>query len=238
MPDYYPVPSTRTPVWRLRLTPTRNALLTISTSPPRPTLFGSSNIATALQLESPTCYETPVGSIWCLGLIRNPLTVAVMGIRIRITLVTVDGLALLSQEISITRQWLLAGETAPYGALFTDPLTTAPTGPVAEVIQYEAVQPGTPIAVSLAAHDLYGELTDNRYHIQAIIDNTVGRTVRLSIVITLLDAAGRVTGFRQIDEPQQFLPGESMPLDINGIALASGATRFTIAADGLPLEPS
>jgi len=238
MPDYNRIPPTRAPVWRLRLTPTRSALLTVSASPPRATLIGAANIAAALKLEAPTCYETPVGSLWCLGLIHNPLTVMVMSLRIRVSLVTVDGLAVLSQETTSSRQWLSSGATAPYGVLFTEPPVAAVTGPVAETIQAEAVKPGLASAVPLPTRDLHGELVDNHYHIQAVIDNPTAYTVRLAIVITLLDAAGRVTGYRQIEWPTRFLPGASLPIDVDGIALAAGATHFTIAADGLPLESS
>ena len=170
-----------------------------------------------------------------MGLIHNPLSVPIIGIRIRVSLVTVEGLVVLSQEIAGARQWLPASASAPYGALFTT-IPTEPTGAVAEVVQAEPIQNSMSIAIPLITHHLQGGLSDNRYRIEAVIQNATTFAVQPLIVITFLDIAGHVTGFRQISPEQHLAANSSLPIEVDGIAVAPGASQFTISADGLLLQ--
>ena len=237
LPGYASVSPTRTPVWRLRLTPTRAVLLIVSASPARATLLVPFSTPLPITLDSPTCYETVVGSLWCVGLIRNPLALALINIRIRVTLVNADGLALQTAEGSSSRDWLPAGETTPYGVLFTTPPPVGQSGPVAEVLNADPAPTGATFSVMpLTVETVQIDLNDTRYHVQAIIGNPGPHPAHLVAVITLLDAEDHVTGFRTVDNDTTLAAGATILLDVSGSALASGATHVLIAADGLPVN--
>jgi hypothetical protein len=102
-----PIPATPTLALRLLRTPTliatRNLTRTASPTPlPLPVL-------------TPDCYETPVGGMWCLGVITNRLRMPVEQVAVQVYLVTPDGTALAVREGRLAHDVLWPGQSAPYG---------------------------------------------------------------------------------------------------------------------------
>ncbi len=97
---------TATPILRLLRTPGLATMTRVFATP------------FPLLLESPTCYETPAGSVWCLGLVRNELTVPVDQVVVRVYLVKADGTPLAEQDVRVARSVLPPGGISPYRALF------------------------------------------------------------------------------------------------------------------------
>jgi hypothetical protein len=233
-PGYTRVPPTWTPVLRVRrtLTPNGSPSATLITSNVLP---GSTPLL--LMLDVPTCSETPVGSLWCVGLIRNTLSATVSGVIVRISLVTIDGTALAQQEALSARPLIRPGEWSPYGALFSNP-PAGFAGPVAELIGAEAMPPsdaGVILAVE-NLHDTPAANTNPAYHVQATITNQSSTLVRAVIVVTLFNSSGQVGGFREIAPDTPLAPGVPFPLDLDITPLTSGAMQSVVIADGLPIH--
>ncbi|MHB8625643.1 MAG: hypothetical protein ACYDBJ_04635 [Aggregatilineales bacterium] len=234
LPGYTRVPPTWTPILRVRRTLTPNGspaatLITANVSP------GSAPLP--LSIDTPTCSETPVGSLWCVGLIRNSLSVTVTGVIVRVSLVTADGTALTQQDVLGARPLIRPGEWTPYGALFKTPPTEI-AGPVAELVSAESI-PEADSAVTLPVENLRsapGQDGDSVYRVQATIHNPASVAVRALIVATLFDSAGHVTGFRQIEPDTLLLSGATLAIDLNITPLIAGTTHSAIFADGLPVK--
>jgi hypothetical protein len=215
-------PLTPTPILRLLRTPT---LRTTS-------IFTRTLIPTPLPvaLESPTCYETPVGSLWCLGVVHNTLTTPVGRITIHIYLVRSDGTSLLDQQVTVARNVLAPGESAPYGALF-NAMPADAAGPVAILVSTEA----TTDIKSVAVRNIQSEMQNGQYHVTGTLVNTDTKPLdNLSVVVTLYDAKGAVTGFRQLALPtdQSLAPAASLPFTLDVIAQGPGTTRVEANAEG------
>jgi hypothetical protein len=234
LPGYTRVPPTWTPVLRVRrtLTPNGSPSATLITSNVLP---GATPLL--LMLDVPTCSETPVGSLWCVGLVRNTLSATVSGVIVRVSLVTADGTALAQQDALSARPLIRPGEWSPYGTLFS----TRPdgiAGPVAELIGDEAM-PQSDSGVMLTVENLHDAPAANStpaYHVQATIANPSSTLVRAVIVVTLFDSAGRVSGFREIAPDAPLAPGATFPIDLDITPLTSGSTRSVVIADGLPVK--
>jgi hypothetical protein len=184
-----------------------------------------------VMINPPRCYETPVGSLWCLGLVRNNLTVAVQQIVIRIYLVNAEGTALAELDTAAARLMLAPGETSPYGVLF-NAIPEGVLGPVAVLIStYEADK----FYQSLEVHDVKSQPYNAGYRMTGTVLNTTSATIHEpSLVITLFDAAGQVTGFRQWRWPDEqiLMPGASLPFDVEAIPQGMNTMRVEASAEG------
>ncbi len=213
---------TPTPILRLLRTPTLRAtsisVLTFAAPTPLPIPPGT-----------PNCYETPVGSLWCLGLLRNTLTVPIGQVIITVYLVRADGTALAEKQTATPRTHLAPGEFSPYGVLF-DTIPDGFAGPVAVLISIGTVAPTGAVSV----HDVQSELRDTTYHVTGTLANADSRLLHnLSIVVTLMDDGGRVTGFRKQRWPADHSlgPGAILPFAIDATPQGMGTTQVQVSAE-------
>ncbi len=213
---------TPTPILRLLRTPSLATVTRVFATP------------LPLLLSSPSCYETPAGSAWCLGLVRNPLTVPVDQVVVRIYLVKADGTGLAEKETRIARSILPPGGTSPYAVLFSS-MPAESAGPVAILVSTRS----SPAAQTelLQTRELQSAMHASGYHIQGIISNSSPVPVHdLSLIATLFDSAGRVTGYRQLiwSPDQQLAPGESRYFELDVIPQGRGTTGAEVIAEGSP----
>src|SRR5262249_7920378 len=222
------LPDTPTPPLRLLRTATQSAT-TMAAMTIAPTPLN-------LAIGSPDCYETPVGGLWCLGMIRNDLPMPIEQVIVRVYLVTADGTALAQQETSIARSALPPGAVSPYGVLF-DRVPTNSAGPVVTLISaIEAYNLGSRL-IPISVENVQTDLDNPAFHVTGNLTNRASMPIRdLNLIITLFDAAGRVTGFRQWRWPpnQVLVKGGSMPFAVDVIPQGRGTLRVETYADGGP----
>ena len=139
--------ATPTPVLRLLRTPTSRTLTPLATNMVGLTWVMPTPLP--MPLTPPTCYETPVGSLWCLGLVHNGLTVGVSQLIVRVYLVNAEGTGLAQQETALALSTLLPDEAVPYGVLFGS-IPEGSLGPVAVLVS--AVQANATPRADRAAH--------------------------------------------------------------------------------------
>ncbi|MEP7288397.1 MAG: hypothetical protein ABI947_21815 [Chloroflexota bacterium] len=208
-----------------------------------PTLYSTYSTALALAptvlplpLLPPKCYETPVGSLWCFGLIRNTQDKPIGQIMVRVYLVSSDGSALVEKQVASARASLAPGEFTPYGVLF-DSQPAGSVGPVVMLISAVNLE-ASALSTSVKVNEFYSETRDGAYHITGTLINSDSKSLRtLSLVVTLLDGEDHVTGFRQVrwDDAQVLMPTATLPFTVDVIPFGQGPMRVEISAEGHPV---
>jgi hypothetical protein len=182
-------PATPTPRSKAFRTPTPRVNLTFVPTP------------LSLTLSPPDCYETPVGSVWCFGLVHNTLLVPLESIIVRIYLLDQDGNLLAQAEASCARSLLMPDEQAPYGAMF---LSAPDTMSKAMTVLVQAVEAVNTSLTSLkVSNPQYAKLdphaVDSPISVWGKLMNENNKPVSdVQVVVTLFDQQQRVTGYRQV----------------------------------------
>lgn len=212
-----------TPAPRLRRTPTLNpATLIALTLAPTPL---------PLPLGLPNCYETPVGSLLCLGSLHNPLSVPVSQVVVRVYLIDEEGNALDVREVATARSYLLPNESTPYGAQF-ERLPSEYSSAVAEVARALRNTQALPY---LHVENVQNTFAEGIYTLSGTLRNRGEQAVHhISLVATLYDESGQVSGFRQVRLPpdQQLLPNEQLPFSLAIIPQTDAILNFVTSAEG------
>lgn len=218
-----PTPVTPTPTLFLLHTPTlRASNMLVMTLAPTPL---------PLPIKPPECYETPVGSLYCLGVIHNRLFVPVEHVTVRVYLVSAEGLPLAHRDVEIARAALKPGEMSPYSAQF-ERIPEGSVGPVVEVVSaYRSLVAND----ALDVYDLIGNMHGQSFHVAGKLVNSSRKTLaRFQVIVTLFDSHERVTGYRSVRvTPDNALsPGTAMPFEVDVIPVVGGTIRFEASAEG------
>lgn len=194
-------------------------------------------LALYLTVTGPVCYETPVGSLMCLGQVTNPLDVPVEQINIRVHLLSHDGTLLIAGNTLVARAVLPVGQGGPYRVLF-DSVPSGYEHAVAFVESMQIAQNTARRYAELALRQVSGTFVINQYQIAISVINTGSIAVdHVAVTMTLLDWEQQVTGFRQVylDPDQRLEPGESIALTIKVIPQGPGTIGFDAFAEGRPV---
>jgi len=193
--------------------------------PPPPTVTGDSAGLTApakllaLDVSPPDCYQTRVGRIICLGRIDNQTNSAAEGVSVDVRLLQSDG-GLAAHQVSAIEQMLIPPQTfAPYRAQFDiswalyramelRPASVVLTASAASAVEQRFAVP--------AVRDIVTRIDEGRFVFSAIVVNDhSGPVTAMRVVVTLLDADGRVIGYRTAAFTGRVLePGEETPVHI------------------------
>jgi hypothetical protein len=196
---------------------------------------GSFPYALYLMLSGTACYETPVGSLLCMGQIHNRATVPVDRVHVEVQLLAQDGTPLVTREITLAQNWIPAGGSGPYRVLF-ETIPNGYAGVYAYVKGGEIAYTAQYLYANLVTRQIGGTFTNGQYQVTLSICNysTVPVT-DINVLVTLLDADHQVTGFRQMALGNEHLlaPGESISLTIKVIPQGMNTVSFTAFADGL-----
>lgn len=175
---------------------------------PTPMPFGVRGIA---------FYETPVGSLWCLGEVVNTTDVSLANVQVRVTLYDAAGQPLAQADAFAAADIIPPGERAPFGVLFTSP----PAGwasPQVTVVRGEAAGALADFYVPIAISEVTGQPAGPQFQVSGVAQNSSADRAAgsLSIVATTYDAQGLVTGFRQESLPLEgpVAPGVTVPFTL------------------------
>jgi len=175
---------------------------------PTPVPFGVRGIA---------LYETPVGSLWCLGEVVNTTDVPLTNVRVRLTLYDAAGQSLAEAEADAAADLIPPGERAPFAFLFTSP----PVGWASyrmTVVRGEAAGALDDLYVPIAVTEVTGQPAGRQFQVSGMAQNasTDRAAGSLIIIVTTYDAQGLVTGFRQAELPLagNLGPGVTVPFNL------------------------
>jgi LysM repeat protein len=171
-------------------------------------------------------YETPVGSLWCLGEVVNTGSYSLTNVLVQVSLFDEGGAQVALADTFLSANILPPSARAPFGILFVSPVPFA-SHQIA-ILRADAVGPSSSGYVPLTVDQAEGAPVGEQLEVTGIVRNATGTAVeRAMVVVTVYDEEGIVTGFRQ----QEATGGE---------ALAPAATTpFRIRLDahgGLPAD--
>lgn len=194
-------------------------------------------------------YETPVGSLWCLGEIVNTTPYTLTNVKVQVTLFDPEGNPLIAGDAFAATDILLpAGESpfdrAPFGILFLSPPANFASHQV-EVLRGEYAGALAEDYIPLTLEDVEGAPSGSQFEVSGTVRNPEAERTANSVVVvfTTYDEDGRATGFRQqtVDVGEGLSPGDSAPfqflLTTHGetpadfSAVAFGRTEATESAE-------
>ena len=158
------------------------------------TITPSPNLVT----EDPTCYETSVRSLICLGWVQNNNTEPLTNTIIHFYLLNAQGDLLAAEEIPTSLTIIPAQEGSPYRVIFEQVPEQAWS--VYTEINYVEVMPKeqyVPPDLQVIRQQI--DWADNGYQIQGDIRVEDSATARVRIVVSVRSENGHLTGFRVLD---------------------------------------
>lgn len=182
----------------------------------------------ALEVGQPECYQTRGDGIVCLGRIDNRTDSAAEGVSVAVRLIQPDG-ELAAQDTNAVEQMLIPPRGfAPYRAQFDLSWAQLQSGalrPSAELLSASAAALVDARYAAPALRDIVTRAEAGRFSLSGIIINDETRPVTaVRIVVTLLDDADRVIGYRVTAFSERvFAPGEATPVQVEVVPAAPAA---------------
>jgi LysM repeat protein len=175
---------------------------------PTPTPLPLTTSGTAL-------YETPVGGLWCMGEVVNTTSEPVTNLKVAVTLLAPDGTPLITARTQANADYLSPGSRAPFSLLFRSPPAGVTDAQVI-LLRGESISPITAGFVPLDVLDADGAVSGPQYRVRGTLSNSSqGPVSRVSVVVTVYNAASDVVGYRQLMIPDVTLsPGQQQPFDV------------------------
>ena len=182
---------------------------------------------TELEVQGLAFYETPVGSLWCLGEVANTTPAALTHVQVLVTLFDGAGQRVAEADAFVAADLILPDGRSPFGVLFVEP-PAAWTTPQITVIRAEAAGELIASYVSLSAVASQGRMAGPQFEIEGDVqnDSRSQSAGRIAIIATTYDQEGLVTGFRQEN------------LELDGPLSAGAATPFSLLFSVYGKEPA
>jgi LysM repeat protein len=182
------------------------------------------------------CYETPAGSLWCLGEVINTAPAPVTNVQMLVTLFDSEGRRMAEADTFVAADLILSGERAPFGVLFMDP-PPGQTVPRVTTLRGEVAGELTASYVPMSAVETEGELSGPQFEVSGEVQNDSAEqpAVNVSVTVTTYDADGLVTGFRQatVELETSLAPGTRAPFSLLLNFHGDPPTNLNVIATGL-----
>ena len=198
---------------------------------PTPLSFGVRGVA---------FYETPVGSLWCLGEIVNTTEFTLTNVQVRVMLFDAAGERLTEADAFAAADIIPPGERAPFGILFTNPPPDW-TSPQVAIVRGEAAGALADSYVPIAVIEAEGQPAGSQIQMRGVVQNTSAEQTAsgVSVIVTTYDAEGLVTGFRQgtAEVEGTLAPGATAPFSLLFTFHGDVPTDYNVIALGrIPAE--
>jgi hypothetical protein len=188
-----------------------------------------------LVIQGVAFYETPVGSLWCLGEVVNTTDLTLANAQVYVSLFDAIGGRLVEASAFAAAEAIPPGERSPFGILFTSP----PPGWVSSqvtIMRGEAAGPLAASYVSMAVTETEGQPAGPQFHVSGIVQNiSADQTAgSVDVIVTTYDVEGLVTAFRQgpVEIAGALAPGSTAPFTIRLTSHGALPTDFGAIAVG------
>jgi LysM repeat protein len=142
-------------------------------------------------------YETPVGSLWCLGEVVNTTPYTLTNLQVQVTLYDAAGTPLIAGDAPASADILPPAARAPFGVLFLSPPPNFASHQIA-ILRGEFTGGLPEVYVPLVVEQTEGVPSGPQFEVSGTVRNANERlAVSAVVVVTTYDGEGRVTGFRQ-----------------------------------------
>ncbi len=211
---------------------------TLILPPPATPLFqdvGGTPIPLAVRVRSVSVYGTPSGGVWILGEVENEGGLSAESVILTIALTAPDGTPLGSVDTYIAAPLIPPGERAPFGLFVPD---------VADDIQVSStsITAGSSVhslgnrTLDLVTFDSEFDVGEERVGVVGRIQNTGTTTTTASLLATVYDNAGNVSGFTQIALSQPLAPTGTQSFEITLVPIGGSVTELHVLPFGLATE--
>jgi LysM repeat protein len=177
-------------------------------------------------------YETPAGSLWCLGEVDNTSGRALERVQVQVSLYDEEDRVLAMGSAFVALGIIPQGGKAPFAILFDNPPTSFAKYQ-AIALSGEAVTYLGNWYLDLAITEQLGESEGPYFVVEGLVQNT-GQTdaKTATVLVTTYDAHGRVTGFRQVDLEDAPAKGESSPFRVELLPFGSPVVAYAVQVQG------
>jgi len=162
-------------------------------------------------------YETPVGSLECLGEVVNTTAFTLTNVLVRVTLYDDAGEALMTGDAFAAVDLIPPGSRSPFCVLFTVP-PSAWASPQVTIVRGEAAGALATSYVPVTVTEVEGLPSGSQFQVSGVVQNTSTEqtTGSVSVIVTTYDAQGLVTGFRQgrVEGEGTLAPGATAPFSL------------------------
>lgn len=180
-------------------------------------------------------YETPVGSLWCLGEVINTTTFSLTNMLVQVALYDAAGNYLVNGDAFVVADILPPSERAPFGILFISPPPGFASHQVT-VLRGEVTGELSAGYVPLVAEGLEGVPSGPQFDVSGAVRNasatqSIGTG---TVIVTTYDEEGRVTGFRQqeLQVAGGLAAGASVPFRVVLTTHKDAPAEFSVIALG------
>ncbi|MCS7177812.1 MAG: LysM peptidoglycan-binding domain-containing protein [Anaerolineae bacterium] len=180
-------------------------------------------------------YETPVGSLHCLGEVVNTTAEVLTNVQVRVTLFDASGNALIGGNVFAAVDLLPPAARAPFSLLFTAP---PPNFVSHQVVALRGEAAGELAAryVPMAIEEVTGTPYGPHFEISGAVRNRDPERIAATVIVvaTTYDETGLVTGFRQqrVDVGNGLAPGAAVPFQMRFTVYKSVPADFAVIAYG------
>ncbi|MCJ7736689.1 MAG: LysM peptidoglycan-binding domain-containing protein, partial [Anaerolineae bacterium] len=192
-----------------------------------------------LEVQGVGFYETPVGSLWCLGEVVNTNEIALTNVQVRVVLFDAVGEAVVETDGFVAVELLAPGERSPFGILFTSPPAEWANSQVS-VVRGEGAGELSSLFATITVSETNGQMIDGLFRTTGTIQNTGAALAadRAQVIITTYDEQGLVTGYRQgqVTLEGPLVPGASAPFEMLFTVHGGPPADFRIIALGRPAQ--
>lgn len=181
-------------------------------------------------------YETPAGSLWCLGEVDNTSGRALERVQVEVSLYDEADTVLARGSAFVALGIIPQGGKAPFAILFDNPPTSFAKYQ-AIALSGEAVTYLGNWYLDLTITEQLGESEGHYFVVEGLVQNTGQADAKtVTILVTTYDAHGRVTGFRQVDLEDAPAKGESSPFQVELLPFGSPVVTYTVQVQGTRVE--
>jgi LysM repeat protein len=183
-------------------------------------------------------YETPVGSLWCLGEVINNTGAGIEQVQVAVSLYDAEG-EMIATGSTFTEFDIIPNESKmPFALLFTEPPSGFSHHQVVALSGVTVAHWGRNY-MDLTIESDHGEARGERVYVVTGQVRNTGQydAEQIRIVVTAYDAEGRVAGIRRgSPEAQTLRVGESSPFGVNLSSLGSQVVTYTLQVQGRQME--
>jgi LysM repeat protein len=162
-------------------------------------------------------YETPVGSLWCLGEAVNTTAVTLTNVQVNVALFDNAGELLVSADAFAAADLVPPGGRSPFGVLFTTPPATWAT-PQVTAIRGEAAGGLAASYVPISLSEVEGQVFEAQFRVNGTVRNESPTEAagRVYVIATTYGPEGVVTGFRlgSVEVGGTLAPGAIAPFSL------------------------
>jgi LysM repeat protein len=157
-----------------------------------------------LEVDSPKCYASSDGGVWCFSMVHNSSQSPVEGVTARVRLTGKSEDNILTATAATPLNLLLAGGKLPLSVYFPAP---APTGSLRASIQLLTGLPSAgqednylPLGVELTRTEIAANGLSAAATINLILKKGDSKETEVWLVVTAFDASGKIVGMRKYVE--------------------------------------